>query len=73
MLVVVVTPAVVMPLLAVVATPDVTLHQLDAMPSRTADVKNPADVRKSRAARAAAVVVFLTSCTAVAIAAAARR
>ena len=46
----VVTPAVAMQLLAVDVTPDVTLHQLDAMPSRTADV------RKSPAAKAAAVV-----------------
>ena len=51
----VVTPAVAMPLLVVVATPDVTLHQLVAMPKQTADVKNPVDV-KNRAARAAAVV-----------------
>ena len=56
----VVTPAVVMPLLDVVATPDVTLPQLVAMPNRTADVKNLVDV-KNPAARAAAVVDSWTS------------
>ncbi|MEC7501437.1 MAG: hypothetical protein VX970_06885, partial [Planctomycetota bacterium] len=72
-LVVVVTPVVAMQLRAAAATPDVTLHQLVAMRSQPADVRSPADVRRSRAARAAAVVASLTSFTAVAIVAAARR
>ncbi|MEE2780729.1 MAG: hypothetical protein VX431_00875 [Planctomycetota bacterium] len=61
------TPAVAMPLLVVVATLDVTLPRLAAMPKQTADVKSP--VVATVAARAAAVVACLISSTAIVVAA----